>query len=1383
MFYMKYHFLLLLLWPVVLHAQKQIVIPTQHSSLIFTVGADQKLYQSYFGKRLSAASTADLSPASTTDQARPADPAGPPSPGAVESYLPAGGHNLFEPAIRLVHADGNPSLDLVVAGVTTQTVNPDNTITRITLKDAVYPVTVELCFSAWYQEDVISSWTEITHTEDKPVHLYNFASSMLHFNADNYWLTQFHGDWAEEAHRQESRLTSGIKVIDSKLGSRADMYQTPAFFLSLNGPSTETTGELIAGTLAWSGNFQFLFEQDNENRLNVISGINPYASDQWLDAGKRFITPEFIFTYSTQGKGEASRNLQRWARNWRVLDGKALRYTLLNNWEATQFDFSEKKLDSLIGEAKLLGVDLFLLDDGWFGNKYPRNNDRAGLGDWQENKAKLPDGIGHLVKTAETKGVKFGIWIEPEMVDPKSELYEKHPDWILKLPNRPEDYFRHQLVLDLLNPAVQDFVYNTVDGLLTKNPGLAFIKWDCNRMMTNTYSPYAGKDQSAVYTGYVEGFYAVLKRLRAKYPALPMMLCSGGGGRTDYGALKYFTEFWPSDDTDPVERIFIQWGYSYFFPANTIACHITSWGDQTLKFKTDVAMMGRMGYDLDIAKLSATDLAYSQHAIRTYRRLGGLVQQGDQYKLVDPYDNQRAVLLYADSSRSHAVVFAYNIHPRYGTNWTPVRLQGLDPLKNYTVREIDLYPGTLSRFPENNRTFTGEYLMTIGLHVSGDKALTSEVIEVKAVSKNQEALTIPFGKDNKIVCDLNTGTYSVFFHDKLTIDHAYTLCKGALEYDSRDYAGSTYTTAQIKNALGTGTEYTIIHGGEHPMNQRFDVYPRRDYFITSTEVATDSCNYMAPLVTDEMTIGKDGHERALFVPFDNDMWVRYNAAKLGDANFTGSEVAAIYNDSTMQGIVTGSLDQDTWKTGVSIKGADDAALARLTVFAGFTDSITTHDHLAHGMVHRTGKFVRSPRILVGDFADWRTGMETYAHLDSLAAPKAIFNWNRPTPMGWNSWGAIQDKLTLAKAKAVVDFFADSCKGFRNGEHTLFIDLDAFWDNMTPGGILGDVSKLDSFVIYCHAKGFHPGIYWTPFADWGKSNRTIEGSTHTYPETWTRQNGKVMDVDGGRAMDPTHPGTKDRIVATLTRMKQLGFEMIKIDFLGHGALEADHFYDPTVTTGMQAFNKGMRFVDSVLDGKMLVYSAIAPNIATARYVHMRRIGCDAFSAIDNTEYTLNSTGYGWWQSYIYNFVDADHVVFNNAPEGMNRARLVSSLVTGTLMTGDDYGVAGHWRQMAERLLQNPEVLAAVGHGKAWRPVYTNTGNRGVPVFVKHEGRATYIAIINFENNPQEFTIPLSHLDTPPGKFKPIFDGQTVQSDADQLKATIPGNDAEIFVKIF
>lgn len=695
-------------------AQKQIDIQTSHTSLVFTVGKDKKLYQSYLGKKIDAATTT----AANATQ--------------VESYAAGGGNFLFEPAVRMVHADGNPSLDLQVADYQV-TRNADNsTVTSIVLKDGVYPVTVQLFIAAYYNEDVIKSWTVITHQEKKPVRVTNFASSMLHLHADSYWLTQFHGDWAEEMHEEENRLTSGIKIIDSKLGSRAHMYQTPAFLLSLNSPATETEGELLAGTLAWSGNFQFAFEMDEKNRLNVLSGMNPYASDYVLDAGKPFTTPEFIFTYSTQGKGQASRNLHNWARNYGVLNGKGPRYTLLNNWEATQFDFNEEKLSGLFGEARLLGTDLFLLDDGWFANKYPRNDDHAGLGDWQENKQKLPNGIGHLVKEATAKGVKFGIWLEPEMLNPKSELYEKHPDWVLKLPNRSEDYFRNQLVLDIINPTVQQFVYNIVDEMLTKNPGIAYIKWDCNRMMTNAYSPYLQERQSNVYIDYVHSLYAILDKLRKKYPALPMMLCSGGGGRTDYGGLKYFTEFWPSDNTDPFERVFIQWGYSYFFPANTISCHVTSWGKQSLKFRTDVAMMGRLGYDIDVARMPEKDLQFSQQAVINYKRLSNIVWQGDQYRLVNPNQQERAAVVYVNNDKNKAVLFSYTLHPRYGTNWTPVKLQGLDATKLYTVTETNLYPGTNSELPENGKQFTGEYLMNIGLQVSGTNQLTSSVVEITA---------------------------------------------------------------------------------------------------------------------------------------------------------------------------------------------------------------------------------------------------------------------------------------------------------------------------------------------------------------------------------------------------------------------------------------------------------------------------------------------------------------------------------------------------------------------------------------------------------------------------------------------------------------------------
>jgi alpha-galactosidase len=707
--------LLILLVNGVANAQQQIVVETGRTSLVFTVGENGKLYQSYFGSKLSAPSLQTL-----------------PGKDLVESYIPAGTDNLFEPAIRIVHADGNPALAFKFLDSKVSRPDANNTVTSITLKDPLYPVTVVLHISAFYKEDVLKSWTEIRHQEKKPVRLTNFASSMLHFSAGSYWLTQFHGDWAEEVRMEESQLTSGIKVIDSKLGSRAHMYQTPAFFLSLNNKATENEGELIAGTLAWSGNFQFLFELDEKNRMRIVSGMNPYASDYLLEPGKPFITPEFIFTWANKGKGQASRSLHSWARNYGVLNGKGERLTLLNNWEATEFNFDEQKLSALFGEAKKLGVDLFLLDDGWFANKYPRNDDHAGLGDWEENRKKIPNGIGHLVKDANSQGVQFGIWLEPEMVNPKSELYEKHPDWILKLPGREEHYFRNQLVLDLVNPQVQQFVYQTVDDLLTKNPGIAYIKWDCNRMMSNTYSPYLKENQSNVYIEYVRSLYAVLEKLREKYPTLPMMLCSGGGGRTDYGGLKYFTEFWPSDNTDPWERVFIQWGYSYFFPSLTLSSHITSWGKQPLKFKTDVAMMGRLGYDLNVSHLSENDLRFSQQAVKEYKRLSTIIWQGDQYRLIAPYQSERAALMYVNEQKTKAVLFAYTLHAHYGTDWLPVQLEGLDATKKYTVREINLYPGSNAQLPEQDKQFTGEYLMKIGLNASKREALTSSVIEITA---------------------------------------------------------------------------------------------------------------------------------------------------------------------------------------------------------------------------------------------------------------------------------------------------------------------------------------------------------------------------------------------------------------------------------------------------------------------------------------------------------------------------------------------------------------------------------------------------------------------------------------------------------------------------
>lgn len=653
------------------------------------------------------------------------------------AYTPAGTWNLVEPAIQVKHADGNASLELKYVTHKKER-TPDNaTLTSIQLKDPKHPFTVTLFYKAWKELNVLEQWTEIKHAEKKPVVLEKYASADLYFTNKDFYLTTYQGQWAKEMQPTETKLERGMRSVETMLGARAMLLQSPNFILSFGQPATENEGLVMLGQLAWTGNFKLEFEVDPYENLRFISGINPYASEYSLAPNQTFKTASLVYALSSNGTGEASRNLHTWARKYRVLDGLGERLTLLNNWEATYFDFDEDKITSLFGDAKELGVDLFLLDDGWFANKYPRNNDKTGLGDWQENTKKLPHGIGHLVQEATKEGVKFGIWIEPEMVSPKSELYENHLDWVIRQPDRPEVYYRNQLVLDLSNPEVQDFVYGVVDRLFTKNPDLAFIKWDCNAVIYNAYSSYLAKKglpQSHLYVEYVHGLYKVLERIRAKYPKVPMMLCSGGGGRGDYEVLKYFTEFWPSDDTDPLERVFMQWDYSYFFPAVAVDNHVTDWGKQPLKFRTDVASMGKLGFDIVAGELNEKDMQYAKEAVANYHSFKKVIWQGDQYRLVNPHDNDMASLMYVNGTKDRAIVFNYlvNYRQRLQTSVAPIKLNGLDPSKKYKVKEINLYPGTRSWLnPET--VYSGDFLMKVGFNPMVNLNRTSVVLEVNEV--------------------------------------------------------------------------------------------------------------------------------------------------------------------------------------------------------------------------------------------------------------------------------------------------------------------------------------------------------------------------------------------------------------------------------------------------------------------------------------------------------------------------------------------------------------------------------------------------------------------------------------------------------------------------
>ncbi|OIN55503.1 alpha-galactosidase, partial [Arsenicibacter rosenii] len=650
------------------------------------------------------------------------------------AYTPAGTWNLAEPAIELVHTDGNPSLDLKYVSHKTTPVDANVTETAVQVADPVYKVSVTLYYKVWKKENVFEQWAEIRNDEKGPVVLNKYASANLFFTNKDFYLTSFQGQYLKEMQPLEEKLLQGLRTIDSKLGTRAMLLGTPNFMVSFGQPARENTGMVMLGQLAWSGNYKLDFEVDSYQNLRIIAGINPYASAYSLGTGKSFKTPSLIYTLSGNGTGQASRQLHDWARNYRVLDGNGQRLTLLNNWEATYFDFDETKLSNLIRDTKKLGVDMFLLDDGWFGNKYPRNNDNAGLGDWQENVKKLPNGIGYLVKEAQKTGVKFGIWIEPEMVNPKSELYEKHPDWVIRQPERPEKYYRNQLVLDLSNPDVQDFVFGVVDGLFTKNPELAFIKWDCNAVIYNAYSAWLQKNkipQTHLYVEYVNGLYKVLQRIRAKYPRVPMMLCSGGGGRGDYELLKYFTEFWPSDDTEPIERIFLQWNYSYFFPSITTDCHVTDWGKQPIKFRVDVASMGKLGFDVVVSHLSPDDLAFCQQALKNYDSFKEIVWHGDQYRLASPYEGPVASMGYVSKDKSRAVMFTYFHANRVVESFTsrPIRFAGLDPDQQYRLKELNVYPGKKSPVDET-RVYSGSFLMHVGINPNVSAGRASVVLQL-----------------------------------------------------------------------------------------------------------------------------------------------------------------------------------------------------------------------------------------------------------------------------------------------------------------------------------------------------------------------------------------------------------------------------------------------------------------------------------------------------------------------------------------------------------------------------------------------------------------------------------------------------------------------------
>jgi len=677
------------------------------------------------------------------------------------AYSAFGGY-LHQAALRVTHCDRSLATELVYGSHTIEQMDPNRVQTSVMLKDRLLPFWVTLHYLAYEQEDVVEQWVEIRHEEEGEVTLHEYPSAEVTFSnaasashaTEDYYLTSFYGLWERESSIQEERLSMGKKVIETRYGTWSSFDYNPSFVLGIGGAAQEDCGEVLVGALAWSGAWKMSFERGfgklshdvRERRsLCLCAGVNPFAAEYHLKAGESFVTPQLILTYSLEGKGLASRNLHRWARKYGLRDGESVRPVLLNSWEGAYFDFDEAKLVSMMDGLAAMGGEMFVLDDGWFGNgENARNGANAGLGDWQVNREKLPRGLDYLVSAASDRGLEFGLWVEPEMVNQRSDLFARHPEWVIQQPDRYKILYRNQLVLDLSNPEVCEFVYESVAGILREHPGIRYVKWDCNRSFTNIGSSYlTSENQTHLWKDYVDGLYGVYHRLELGFPDVMLQVCASGGGRIDYGALRHHHEFWASDNTDALQRLFIQWGIEHIYPAMACAAHVSMCPNhQTgrmlpLKFRFDVAMSARMGLELNPGEMAEDELKLVRLAVEDYKVIREVVQHGDLYRLLSPYDHDFAALMYRTGDA--VVVFVYKIAHHLGQLMPALKLKDLDEKGLYQLSELNRMDGKghCSACDDDAPMLSGSTLMQKGLRVMMTSEYDSAVFLIRRISRSE----------------------------------------------------------------------------------------------------------------------------------------------------------------------------------------------------------------------------------------------------------------------------------------------------------------------------------------------------------------------------------------------------------------------------------------------------------------------------------------------------------------------------------------------------------------------------------------------------------------------------------------------------------------------
>lgn len=628
--------------------------------------------------------------------------------------------------------------------------------------------------------------------------------------------------------------------------------------------------------------------------------------------------------------------------------------------------------------------------------------------------------------------------------------------------------------------------------------------------------------------------------------------------------------------------------------------------------------------------------------------------------------------------------------------------------------------------------------------------------------------------------DAGTNSIDITKDSKLVYDNLYASYKLSDSLVStRQYAKHTVFTEKITDAFGEGYRYEVTYAGNNlpVLVQSFYVYPEKDYVLTDFTLEDDhkiASNYMAPVNVDQMpeVLERGENNRALFIPFDNDCWIRYQSHPLTFTDLTSYEVTAIFNNDDREAIVIGSVEHDNWKSAITIGKGNIYNVGSLVCYGGAADK-TTRDSKPHGALK--GTKVKSPKVLLGFFEDWREGMEEYAQANAVVAPPKA--WDKAVPFGWNSWGALQFKLTYPKALEVSDFYKENLQPhhFANADNLVYTGLDSGWNSFSE-------EELKAFVDRCKANGQVAGVYWTPFTDWGKNPereiKEIPGCK--YKDVYLYANGKPQELDGAYAIDPTHPAIEAMMKSTSELFHRAGFEYVKMDFMTHGAMEADKWHNPEIQTGIQGYNYGMQLLDNYF-GDMYINLSISP-VFPAQYAQSRRIACDAWNKMKDTEYTLNALSYGWWQDKVYQFNDPDHIVLREATDGENRARVTSGVITGLFIAGDDFSEGGskEVKDKAMKYLTNAGINA-IANGEAFRPVDGN-GEKSENQFVRidKDGKA-YYAVFNYADQELKMTASLERLGLDASKeykLKELW--SDIESTAKaNLAVTVPASDVAVF----